>query len=49
MGSLSDHLSLIKKHYKEKRDIMAKALKQYIPEMQFIIPNSGFFYMGKIT
>jgi 2-aminoadipate transaminase len=48
MDFLSDHLSLIKKHYKEKRDIMAKTLKQYIPEMQYILPNSGFFIWGRL-
>ncbi len=29
MGVLGAHLSLLKKHYKEKRDVMANALKQY--------------------
>ena len=48
MGVLSEHLSLIKKHYKEKRDVMVKALKQYIPEMQFILPKSGFFIWGRL-
>jgi len=48
MDYLSDHLSLIKKHYKEKRDVMVKALKQYIPEMQFVIPKSGFFIWGSL-
>ena len=48
MGYLNDHLSSIKKHYKEKRDMMVKALKQYIPEMQFVIPKSGFFIWGRL-
>ncbi len=48
MGFLSDHLSFIKKHYKEKRDVMVKALKQYIPEIQFFIPKSGFFIWGRL-
>lgn len=48
IGLLSEHLTLIKKHYKEKRDLMAKALKQHIPEMQFILPKSGFFIWGRL-
>lgn len=48
MGYLNNHLSLIKGHYKEKRDVMAKALKEYIPEMGFTIPKSGFFIWGKL-
>ena len=48
MDFLSEHLSLIRKCYKEKRDVMVKGLKQYIPEMQFIIPKSGFFIWGKL-
>ncbi len=48
MGYLNNHLSLIKEHYKEKRDTMVQALTQYIPEIQFSIPKSGFFIWGRL-
>lgn len=47
-GSLVKHLLKLKKEYKKKRDIMIESLKQYIPEMEFSIPKSGFFIWGKL-
>lgn len=45
---LDDHILLLRKHYKEKRDLMVKVLKEHIPEMDFIIPKSGFFIWGRL-
>ena len=47
-GYLSDHIYLIRNYYKEKRDKMIEALNCYIPEMQFNIPDSGFFICGRL-
>ena len=47
-GCLNEHLQFLKNHYKKKRDIMAEAIKHYIPEMDFSIPNSGFFIWGRL-
>ncbi|MBN8523515.1 MAG: PLP-dependent aminotransferase family protein [Rickettsiales bacterium] len=48
MKHLNTHLSIIRNHYKEKRNIMVEALRKYIPEMQFNIPSSGFFIWGML-
>jgi 2-aminoadipate transaminase len=47
-GSLKEHISKLRGQYKSKRDVMIKALKNYIPEMEFSIPKSGFFIWGKL-
>lgn len=47
-GYLSEHLNFLKNHYKKKRDTMIDALKHYIPEMQFCVPDSGFFIWGRL-
>ena len=47
-GCLNEHLQFLKNHYKKKRDIMVEAIKHYIPEMDFSIPNSGFFIWGRL-
>lgn len=45
---LKEHIFKLRSEYKNKRDIMAEALRKYIPEMDFIIPKSGFFIWGKL-
>lgn len=47
-GGLKEHISQLREQYKSKRDVMIKALKNYIPEMEFSIPKSGFFIWGKL-
>lgn len=47
-GELQTHILKLRKEYKNKRDIMVKSLKKYIPEMEFSIPQSGFFIWGKL-
>lgn len=47
-GYLNEHLQLLRTHYKKKRDAMIEAIKHYIPEMCFSIPNSGFFIWGRL-
>lgn len=47
-GYLNEHLQLLRTHYKKKRDAMIEAIKHYIPEMYFSIPNSGFFIWGRL-
>ena len=46
--SIFQHLKLINKIYKEKRDIMVNSIKKYVPSMIFNIPSNGFFIWGKI-
>lgn len=45
---LSQHIMKLREEYKNKRDIMIKCLKEYIPEMGFSPPKSGFFIWGKL-
>lgn len=47
-GDLKEHILKLRKEYKDKRDIMIKSLKKYIPEMEFSSPKSGFFVWGKL-
>ncbi|OJW52760.1 MAG: hypothetical protein BGO67_04735 [Alphaproteobacteria bacterium 41-28] len=47
-GSLKEHISKLKEQYKSKRDVMIKALKKHIPDMELYIPKSGFFIWGKL-
>ena len=47
-GDLKEHILKLRKEYKDKRDIMIKSLKKYIPEMEFSSPKSGFFIWGKL-
>lgn len=47
-GSLKEHISKLKEEYKIKRDVMVESLNKHIPEMEFSIPNSGFFIWGKL-
>lgn len=47
-GHMSTHISMLRKEYKEKRDIMVESLRKYIPEMEFISPHSGFFIWGRL-
>jgi 2-aminoadipate transaminase len=47
-GCFNTHIQFLKNHYKKKRDIMVEAIKHYIPEMDFAIPNSGFFIWGRL-
>lgn len=48
-GYLGEHLHFLKNHYKKKRDTMIEALRHYIPEMQFCVPDSGFFIWGRLS
>jgi len=41
--------SFLKTTIRKKRDIMVEAIKYYIPEMDFSIPNSGFFIWGRLS
>jgi len=43
-----NHLELIRKSYKAKRDTMINALKTYLPEVEFTTPKSGFFIWCKL-
>jgi 2-aminoadipate transaminase len=47
-NDFSNHLSFLKNAYREKRDEMANALKEHIPEIKFIIPSSGFFIWAQL-
>ncbi len=47
-GILKEHISRLRETYKAKRDVMIHSLQKYIPEMEFIIPKSGFFIWGKL-
>jgi len=46
--NLKEHITKLRGGYKTKRDILAESLKRYIPEMEFVIPKSGFFIWGKL-
>lgn len=45
---LKEHIVKLREEYKNKRDIMVKYLKEYIPQMEFTLPKSGFFIWGKL-
>lgn len=47
-GILTEHISNLRESYKAKRDVMIHSLQEYIPEMKFTIPKSGFFIWGKL-
>lgn len=48
-GHMKEHISKLRMEYKNKRDIMDESLKKYIPELEFDLPNSGFFIWGKLS
>lgn len=43
------HIMKLRETYKKKRDIMVDALNKYIPELEFKVPQSGFFLWGKLS
>ncbi|MBS0272498.1 MAG: PLP-dependent aminotransferase family protein [Proteobacteria bacterium] len=45
---LNQHIVKLGEEYKNKRDLMVKYLKKYIPEMEISLPKSGFFIWGKL-
>lgn len=47
-GQMNKHISNLREEYKEKRDTMIEALRNYIPEMEFVSPKSGFFIWGEL-
>ena len=49
MGCLENHLSFISQKYKEKRDITVKALRENMSELEFVVPQSGFFIWGNFV
>lgn len=45
LGHLEGFLPKIVDHYRSKRDIMAQAFREHLPEeVQFQVPQGGFFY-----
>lgn len=42
------HVMTLRESYKKKRNIMVNSLKKYIPELEFEIPQSGFFLWGTL-
>src|SRR5690606_28776632 len=47
--NIDRHIIKLRDIYKRKRDIMVCALKKYIPELEFKVPQSGFFLWGKFS
>lgn len=47
-NNFDDHVLKLREFYKHKREIMVDALNRFIPELEFEIPNSGFFLWGKL-
>jgi len=45
---LKSHLLKLKEQYKNKRDAMINSLKKHLPEMEFVLPKSGFFIWGRL-
>ncbi len=48
-GWLEPQIELIRKYYKEKRDIMGEALREFLPDnAEFAKPGGGFFYWVRV-
>ena len=45
---LKDHLLKLKKQYRNKRDATISSLRKHLPEMEFVLPKSGFFIWGRL-
>lgn len=49
-SSLQDHLSLVRREYKKRRDAMAGSLKRYCKgQLDFILPEGGFYLWCQLT
>ncbi len=49
-GYLADHLSLVRKAYKKRRDTMAKALRRFCGDaVDFVLPEGGFYFWCKMS
>lgn len=48
-GSFWDGLSKAKIIYKEKKEVMAEALKRYLPQAEWNYPEGGLFYFIRIN
>ncbi len=47
-NNFDTHVLKLREFYQQKRDTMVDALNRFIPELEFEIPNSGFFLWGKL-
>jgi len=49
-GYLADHLSLVRREYKKRRDTMAKALRRFCGDaIDFALPDGGFYFWCKMS
>jgi 2-aminoadipate transaminase len=47
-GSLSKNIETLRQVLGARRTVMAEALRKYIPEMQFVTPQGGYFLWAKL-
>lgn len=48
-GKLAQHLTMVRKEYKKRRDTMAKALQRLCAnDIEFTVPEGGFFFWCKL-
>ncbi|MBN2263108.1 MAG: PLP-dependent aminotransferase family protein [Prolixibacteraceae bacterium] len=42
-NSIDEHLQLVREAYKKQRDCMVRALKMYLPQAKYVLPQGGMF------
>jgi DNA-binding transcriptional MocR family regulator len=47
-GGLEDHLNQIIQIYRARRDILDSALRQHIPQIQYTMPQGGYFLWARL-